>query len=422
MEYLMSPSDAVRVKFEHLRDLMNERIRRRWAATEASVLGWGGVGIVADATGLSRKTINVGMRELNGPLANPQIGTSAATQPRIRRPGGGNKLAEVKDSTLLAHLEEMLKDEVAGDPMSCQRWIRSSTRHLSRMLIAQGHRASPSTVSRLLKKMGFSLKGNKRKEFKADSPDRDQQFHYIASQRHAFIQARLPVISVDTKKKELIGDFRNAGRAWCKKPPNVNEHDFPTSGHCRAVPFGIYDVTRNEGYVYVNMSSDTPEAAVEAIARWWRQEGPGSYPAANHLLILADSGGSNGCRARGWKHNIQMKLCDELRLTVTVCHYPTSGSKWNPVEHRLFSYVSINWAGKPLRTLDTMLEYIRNTTTMAGLKVQSFALDGHYPKGRKVTQANMNALMLSPHDVCPKWNYTLRPGNTTSNTSEPAVD
>lgn len=342
-------------------------------------------------------------------LERPSKIGSDTRQYRIRRPGGGRKLTEEKDPTIVTALEQMLKDEVAGDPMTEQKWIRSSLQRLSERLADEGHQASSGVVARLLKKMGFSLKANKRKQGRWGCPDRDEQFKYIASQKQQFITAGLPIISIDTKKKELIGDFRNKGRTWRRQAEEVNEHDFPGAAKCRAVPFGICDPTRNEGYVYVGLSNDTPEFAVHSIMRWWEGEGRRGYPGASALLILADSGGSNGCRARAWKLSLQEKLSDESGLTVTVCHYPTGCSKWNPVEHRLFSYISTNWEGKPLRTLEVMLGYIRGTSTATGLSVKAFLDEGFYARGRRVTGKDIDGLKLKAHTVCPKWNYTLHP-------------
>jgi hypothetical protein len=306
-------------------------------------------------------------------------------------------------------LERLLTDEVAGDPMGEQQWVRSSLRRLSEQLKAEGYQAGTGTVSRLPKDMGFSLRANKRKQGRPGCPERDAQFQYIASQRQRFTAGGLPVISVDSKKKELIGEFRNNGRTWCRKAEEVNEHDFPGAAECRAVPFGVYDVTRNKGYVYVGVSNNTPEFAVHSIAYWWEKEGRAIYPGANQLLLLADGGGSNGSRVRAWKGYLQEKLCDAFGLAVTVCHYPTGCSKWNPVEHRLFSFISKNWAGKPLKTLGIMLGYIRGTTTQTGLTVKACLDEGVYRKGQKWTRQDMELLALEAHDVCPAWNYTLRP-------------
>jgi hypothetical protein len=318
---------------------------------------------------------------------------------RIRRPGGGRKFTEEKHPQIFKALEQMLEHEVAGDPMSEQKWIRSTPRRLSDRLTAEGYRVGAGTVARLLKKMGFSLKANKRKQGGSGCPDRDEQFKYIAVQKQQFITLGFPIISVDTKKKELVGNFVNKGRTWCRRAEEVNEHDYPGAAECRAVPFGIYDLTRNRGYVYVGLSNDTPQFTVHSIRRWWEDEGRGAYPGANALLILADSGGSNGCRARAWKLSLQEKLCDESGLTVTVCHYPTGCSKWNPIEHRLFSYISKNWEGKPLRTLEIMLGYIRGTRTVTGLTVKAFLDEAYYAKGRRVTSGDIAAFRVKEHTV-----------------------
>jgi hypothetical protein len=313
------------------------------------------------------------------------------------------------DSGIVPALERLLADEIAGDPMTEQKWVRSSLRILSQKLVDEGHRVSETTVARLLKDMDFSLKANKRKQGRLGCPERDQQFKYIASQKERFVTAAWPVISIDTKKKELIGEFRNNGRTWRRQAEQVNEHDFPGVAKWRAVPFGIYNVAKNEGYVCVGISNDTPEFAICSIAQWWKDEGSRVYPIGSELLILADSGGCNGCRARAWKLNLQEKLCDTLGLTVTVCHYPTGCSKWNPVEHRLFSYISMNWQGKPLKTLEIMLGYIRGTSTATGLKVKASLDRGLYKRGQKVKSEDLERLKIESHAVCPKWNYTLYP-------------
>jgi hypothetical protein len=259
--------------------------------------------------------------------------------------------------------------------------------------------------------MGFSLRTNKRKQGVMERcPERDEQFRHIASQRQSFTAACLPIISVDTKKRELIGNFRNHGRAWSREAPEVDEHDFPSQAECSAVPFGVYDTTRNTGYVAVGMSHNTPEFAVSTIVRWWQEEARSAYPKADHVLILADGGGSNGSRSRAWKVNLQESICNRFRLTVSVSHYPPGCSKWNPVEHRLFSQISRNWEGKPLRTLGIMLGYIRGTTTTTGLAVKAYLDEGIYKKGQKVTREDMRKLNLKPHQVCPNWNYTISPG------------
>lgn len=261
----------------------------------------------------------------------------------------------------------MVTPETAGEPSSKQKWVRSSLRELSRRLAQIGHAASPPTVSRLLKKLDYSAKANVKKEAGKDHPDRDEQFEYIQTQKQAFRDAGLPIISVDTKKKELIGNFKNPGQVWCKEAEVVNVHDFPQDAVGRAVPYGIYELNSNRGSVYVGASADTPQFAVDVITRWWQDEGKTSYPHAEQLLILADGGGSNSYRSRVWKRQLQDQLSDKFGLKVTVCHYPTGCSKWNPIEHGLFSHISLNWVGKPLRTFDAMLAYIRGTKTTTGL-------------------------------------------------------
>jgi Rhodopirellula transposase DDE domain len=307
-------------------------------------------------------------------------------------------------------LQEVVAPETAGDPMSERKWVRRSLRWVSARLAARGQVASPPTVRRLLDGLGYALHGNvKRLEARAQHPERDTQFAYIAAQRRTFQAAGWPIVSVDTKKKELLGNFKNAGRAWGQAATAVNVHDFPQDALGRAVPYGIYDVTRNRGAVYVGESADTPAFAVEAIARWWEDEGRAAYPEAPHLLLLADAGGSNGCRPRRWKEQLQARLSDRLGLVVTVCHYPTGCSKWNPIEHRLFGPISVNWAGQPLRCWETLLGYLRGTTTTTGLAVRAARLPGTYAPGQRVSKAVMNTLNLERHATCPVWNYTLRP-------------
>lgn len=421
----MSDASTIRRKYEMLREVLDERTRRLWAACEAIALGRGGVTLVAEATGMARATVRTGMREFEQlglaptPSAKRQESVTGRCpvqgKGRIRRPGAGRKLTEVKDPALKPTLERLLTNEVAGDPMSDRRWVRCSTRQLSEWLKEEGHPASHNKVGRLLREMGYSLKGNERRQGQSrpNCPERDEQFRYIAAQRASFCAAGWPVISVDTKKKELIGNFRNNGKSWCKKAEVVDEHDFPSTAECRAVPFGVYDLTRNRGHVYVGVSNDTPEFAVVSIAKWWELEGRLAYPQADRLLILADGGGSNGCRARAWKCNLQTLLSNRFGLALTVCHYPTGCSKWNPVEHRMFSYISINWAGKPLRSLEIMLGYIRGTRTETGLEVEASLDEGFYRKSVPYSHKDVDGLSLEAHDVCPQWNYTISPQSGT---------
>jgi DDE family transposase len=312
--------------------------------------------------------------------------------------------------------------ESAGDPQSEQKWVRSSLRHLSARLGALGHAASPPTVGRLLKRLGYALHVNaKKREASAAHPQRNEQFAYIAAQREAFTTAGWPIVSVDTKKKELIGNFKNAGRRWSRAAEAVNVHDFPQDALGRAVPYGIYDLTRNRGTVGVGQSGDTPRFAVTAVARWWVEEGRAGYPGTDQLLILADAGGSNGWQPRLWKQQLQEQLSDRFGLTVSVCHYPTGCSKWNPIEHRLFGPISMNWAGQPLRTWETLLSLIRGTQTATGLAVRAHLDDQVYPTGETVSDAAMVALHLERHTLCPRWNYTIRPRPPTAATADTAV-
>lgn len=381
---------------------LDEQQRRWYTGLESLKLGHGGDRLLAQITGRDEKTIRRGRRELEASLED-------RPKDRTRLPGGGRKLMEEKDPTLESDLQELVSDETAGTPENAQKWIRSSLRKVSNELKKLNHPISPPTVGRLLKKLKYSLKSNVKKNAGSEHPDRDEQFRYIESQKQKFLKAGLPVISVDTKKKELIGDFKNSGQTWCKEPELVNVHDFPGDATERAVPYGIYEITHNKGFLYVGTSADTPEFAVHAIKYWWKNIGKPEFPDADQLLILADSGGSNGYRPRAWKHQLQEQLSDTLGVSVTVCHYPRGCSKWNPIEHRLFSQISLNWAGKPFRTLEKMLAYIRGTTTSTGLKVKAFLCKEGYEKGKKVTEEEMKRILLARHPLCPSWNYTIVP-------------
>jgi hypothetical protein len=323
--------------------------------------------------------------------------------------GAGRKLTEVKYPGIEPALQELLADETAGDPASCQRWVRSSTRSLSKHLAERGHQVGYRTVARLLRKMGYSLQATKRRQAGAEHPDRDRQFKHIAALKAQFLSQTFPVISVDTKKKELIGEYRPEGKTWRKKPIEIEDSFFARYATCLAVPFGIYDVARNAGYVTVGISGNTAEFAVNCIVSWWKDHGRAAYPSADRLLILADGGGSNGYNLRAWKMDLQEKLCDAFGLKVTLCHYPPSCSKWNPIEYKLFSQISLNWAGRPLRSLDAMLKFIRGTTTTVGLKVEAYLDERIYRKGRAVTDDKLRGLAISEDDICPRWNYTLAP-------------
>lgn len=292
--------------------------------------------------------------------------------------------------------------------MTGRKWVRRSLRHLSGDLHKQGHRACPNTVGRLLRKQKFSLKSNRKGQSGKAHPDRDRQFRHIQQQREQFTAAGLPVVSVDAKKKELVGNFKNAGATWCRKAESVNIYDFIHDAECRATPDALYDPTRNRGMVVVGTSADTAQFATDSIAHWWQQEGRQAYPRAKQLLVLADGGGSNGHRSRLFKSSLQ-QFANQSRVAVTVCHYPTGASKWNPVEHRLLSQISINWAGKPLRSLSTMLGYIRGTMTETGLRVRAWLNTRKYPKKLKISDAQMKSLNLQRLPIGPDWSYTIRP-------------
>jgi hypothetical protein len=385
---------------------LNDEQRRLYAAVESRRQGRGGVARVAQITGLCAPTVARGRRELADLLEGKPPHSEF-------HPVGGRPRTEVKFPAIKAALEEMLSDEVAGDPMGGQRWVRSSARKLARRLREKGFPVGNGTVWRLLKRMGFSMKTSvrKRRGVTRDPVARDKQFRYIASQKEKFTAAGLPIISVDTKKKELIGNFRNNGRAWCREAPEVSEHGFASEAECVATPYGGYDLTKNRGFVVVGLSHNTPEFAVTVIVRWWEVEGQATYPNADEILLLADGGGGNGNRSRVWKWKLQELFCDRFGVKVTVCHYPPGCSKYNPVEYKLFSQISVNWAGKPLRSLELMLGYIRGTTTNTGLTVQASLDEGVYKKGLKVSREDMKRLSVKDHDVCPQWNYRSVPGS-----------
>src|ERR1043166_6307996 len=385
---------------------LNQRLQRFWAAAEGEALGRGGNMLLSRITGFSSNSISDRWHKLRLTKSAP-AGSLARVQ---RRGGSGRPPVEVRDPGIEPALELMLSDEIAGDPMGQQRWMRSSIRELSRRLKEQGHKVGHGAVARLLRKMGYSLQVMKKRQAGAQHPERDEQFKYIAIIKAKFLQEGLPVISIDTKKKELIGNYRREGKTWRLKPTEVDSY-FAGYARCVAVPFGIYDLAKNIGYVTVGISGNTSEFAVSCLTNWWEYHGQLAHPRADHVLILADGGGGNGYNLRTWKNDLQERLSDAFGLNVTVIHYPPGCSKWNPVEYRLFSQISINWAGQPLRSLDVMLAYIRGTTTITGLKVEARLDQGIYRKGRKVTERQLKELALSTHDVCPRWNYTIAPRN-----------
>jgi len=306
-------------------------------------------------------------------------------------------------------LHQLLREQTAGNPANGRKWVRHSLAYLAEQLQRLGHAISPTTVYRLLDDLGYSLKANRKRFTGPWHPDRNRQFEYIRSQRQRFGMVHSPVVSVDAKQKELLGNFKNPGRLWCRRATEVNAHDFLDDAVGRAIPYGLYEPQADRGHVYVGLSAATAEFAVDAIARWWREAGRRAYPDADELLILCDAGGSNSCRGRLWKQQIQEKLADRWGLWVTVCHYPRGASKWNPVEHRLFSRLSINWAGKPLDSVATLLACIQGTTTESGIPVRAAVLERRYRKGIKVPATEVQTWRLTRHPICPDWNYTIKP-------------
>ena len=397
---------GIRSRYEALSGHLNEQGRRLLAAAEARAAGWGGIKAVSEATGVARSTIGLGLREL--------AGERAPVKDRIRRPGGGRQPETERQPRLLAALERLVEPATRGDPSSPLRWVSKSQRHLAKALAAQGFEVSHKLVGRLLRRLGFSLQANAKQHEGASHPDRDAQFEHINRQAQAFLALGEPVISVDTKKKELVGDFKNGGREWRPKgqPEPVKVHDFVDKELGKAAPYGVYDVANNIGWVNLGISFDTAAFAVESIRRWWRRLGRPRYRGARRLMITADCGGSNGARVRLWKLELQ-KLADELGLEITVCHLPPGTSKWNKIEHRLFSFISQNWRGRPLRDLATIIALIGHTRTEAGLKVYCDLDTNHYPKGTRVTDDQMKALNIKRADFHGEWNYTLSPRNST---------
>lgn len=375
------------------------------AASEALALGYGGVSRIRRASGLSRKAIAKGIREIADGSTNPG---------RIRQPGAGRKSITERDPKLLAALDRLIEPETRGDPESPLRWICKSTRNLAAQLTRQKHPVSHEKVAQLLRDQNYSLQSNRKTEEGTDHPDRDAQFRHINAQVKRALATGTPVISVDTKKKELLGSYQNKGQQWlpAKKPVKVNGHDFPGPEVPRAYPYGIYDLARNTGFVNVGTDHDTGAFSVASIRGWWRSEGRALYARASALLITADGGGSNGSRLRLWKLELQ-KLADETGLSISVCHFPPGTSKWNKVEHRLFSFITSNWRGEPLRDYETVVKLISRTTTAKGLKVTCRLDRRKYPTGRKVTDEEIGRVNLKKDKFHGEWNYTIHPSMQT---------
>ncbi len=401
---VMVDEGAIRQRFRLIARHLDERMRRLVAAAEAAALGYGGASIVARATGVSRRAIRIGARELQQAL--PALPMAR----RIRRPGGGRKRTVSQDPTLLRDLERLIEPVTRGDPESPLRWTSKSVRRLAAELQRMGHRTSHRMVAEMLHQLGYSLQANAKTLEGASHPDRNQQFEHINQKARQFLRQGQPVISVDTKKKELVGDFKNGGRELRPKgmPEKVRVHDFVIPELGRAIPYGVYDLATNTGWVSVGIDHDTAEFAVETIRRWWRWMGGKHYPQAQKLLITADAGGSNGSRVRLWKTEIQ-KLADEMKIPISICHFPPGTSKWNKIEHRLFSFISQNWRGKPLISHAVIVKLIAATRTQAGLKVKAKLDPNSYPGGIKVSKADLENVQLRPDKFHGDWNYTILP-------------
>jgi hypothetical protein len=388
--------------FTKMRPVLDERQRRALAGVTARALGRGGVARVAAAAGMSRKTVTTAVAEVDAGLE---------ASARVRRPGAGRKKLVDTDTDLLVVLDGLVEPDSRGDPMCALRWTCKSTRTLAEELTAMGHPVSSWTVAQLLHYMDYSLQANAKEREGAQHPDRDAQFHYLNNQVAAHLKRRVPVISVDTKKKETVGNLKNGGREWQPKgkPVRVEVHDFPDPEVGKAIPYGVYDLGANEGFVVVGDDHDTAEFATATIGRWWDRIGAPTYPKARRLLITADAGGSNGYKVRAWKTGLAA-LAARTGLTITVCHFPPGTSKWNKVEHRLWSAVSTNWRGRPLTSHEVVVELIAAATTRTGLKVRAERDEGYYPTGVTVTKEQVAAVPLTGHPFHSEWNYSIGPG------------
>lgn len=393
-------AEGIRRRYAVLSATWNERQRRHWAASEAQAAGYGGVTLVDRETGISRRAIHAGLKELSRALSPGQV----------RRPGAGRKQLTETQPALLAALDMLVEPATRGDPETPLRWTCQSLRRLAVELRRQGYRVGRQTVAKLLRQAGYSLPANRKTIEGNQHPDRNAQFEYIARRVRLAQRKNQPVISVDTKKKELVGNFKNSGRKWRPKgkPVEARVHDFADPKLGKAIPYGVYDLTANAGWVSVGIDHDTAAFAAATIRRWWQKMGKPRYPQASELLITADGGGSNASRSRLWKVELQ-KLADDIGLTLRVCHFPPGASKWNKIEHRLFSHISINWRGQPLTSLDVIVKLIGATKTNEGLKVKAAIDRRRYPVGIKVTQTELETVSLKPDAFHGEWNYRIRP-------------
>jgi hypothetical protein len=403
----MHDVELIRQKYEALKPFLDERVRRLWAGAEARGLGRGGIAAVAAATGLSRDTIRGGMQPAQGGEGKALAALAGA---RLRRVGGGRKRLVDKDVTLLRDLEALVDPVTRGDPQSPLRWTSKSTRKLAEELQARGHPIEARTVAGLLTELGYSLQALRKTREGAAHPDRDAQFVYINEQTQAFQAQGYPVVSVDAKKKELVGEFKTGGREWQPQgePERVRVYDFVDKARGKAIPYGVYDVTANTGWVSVGLDHDTAEFAVATLRRWWQQMGTEAYPRATSLLVIADGGGSNGVRTRLWKAELQ-RFADETRLHITVCHLPPGTSKWNKIEHRMFAYITLNWRGRPLISHEVIVNLIADTRTTKGLSIRAALDPKRYVTGKKVTDEEMAGLRIERAAFHGDWNYTINP-------------
>ena len=395
----------IQTKYRSLELEMDERLRRQWAAAEARDLGWGGVTAVAQATGVSRTTIVAGLRE----LALPE-GERVSEASRVRRPGGGRKPLTETDPGVLAALEALIEPTTRGDPESPLRWTCKSTRRLAEELTRQNHSVRARTVARLLREADYSLQANRKTREGSSHPDRNAQFEYINASVQRFLKRGQPAVSVDAKKKENVGDFKNGGREWLPtgEPEEVRVYDFLIKSLGKAALYGVYDLLQNQGWVSVGIDHDTAQFAVNSIRRWWKEMGQQRFPRAREMLITADGGGSNSHRSRLWKVSLQ-DLADELGIRLFVCHFPPGTSKWNKIEHRLFSFITKNWRARPLVSLEVIVNLIASTTTRTGLIVKAALDTNPYPTKIKVSDEQLGRLRLKHHEFHGEWNYTLSP-------------